>query len=183
MDDKEKELLTTNVGVKGNVHHITIADFNLDHFDALMDVVEKMYDFWAYIIHDKDEGVEPHVHLLCSNRAGQNLKTHQEFFKDILPANFICKVKNQRAMAKYMIHKGYNHKFQYDPAEVFSNDKGKYISLLQVVSPSDNVFDDYRKVLQHQMKFKDFIVKYNYEFASMPFYQKLALYDRILKKV
>lgn len=182
MDEKEKKLLTTTVGVKGNVHAITIADFDTSHFDDVISVVEQMYDFWAYIIHDKDVGVETHYHILaCQRSGGATLKTHCEYFDGILPPNFICKVKNPRAMAKYLIHKGYAHKYQYSPEEVFTNDKGKYMSFLQVVSPSDNVFSDYKRVLMHKMKFEDFITKYNYEFATMPFYQKLALYDKILK--
>lgn len=183
MDDKERQLLTTTVGVKGNVHAITIADFNLEHLDPILDIVEKMYDFWAYIIHDKDEGVEPHFHIFATVRAGgATLKTHCSYFEDIIPANFVCKAKNPRAMAKYLIHKGYSGKFQYSASEVFTNDKGKYISMLQVVAPSDTVFKDYLKVCRHQMKFAEFVQKYDYEFATMPFYQKLALFDKVIKK-
>lgn len=179
LTEKETDLLTTHVGVKGNVRAITIADFNLDHLSPVLDVVERMYDFWAYIIHDKDTDTEPHYHLLAIQKGGTTLANHISFFADILPANFILKVKNPRACAKYMIHKGWNTKYQYLADEVFSSDKGRYISMLDSYTNSNCLWSDYRAVRAGRLKIEDFISRYQAEFACMPFYQKMQLFAKL----
>lgn len=187
MNDKEKQLLTTRVGVKGNVRAITITDNVPDHWPSLLNVVRAMYEFYAYIYHDKDvddDGklIDKHIHILAVEKGGTTLKSHCERFSGIVPANFVCKVKNPRAMAKYLIHKGYDDKYRYAVTEVKTNNFARYQGMISDGSRDvKELWSDYQKVRAGQLSVLDYLELYRTEFESMPFYQKNALMERLMK--
>lgn len=179
MNDKEKQMLTTNVGVRGNVRAITITDNVSEHFDSLVSIAKANYDFYAYIYHDRDE-TEKHIHLLCITRGGTTLKNHIERFSSVVPANFVCKVKNPRAMAKYLIHRGYPTKFQYDVKDVITNSYEKYSSMIaDGYTDSKEIWRAFCDMKQGRITAEEFIDMFPSDFASMPFYQKCSLYNKI----
>ena len=181
MDESDKKrLLTTCNTKKGNVRCITITDNIPDHWDSLISIAKSNYEFWAYIYHDKDDGIDKHLHLLCLERGGTSLKSHCRRFESVVPANFVCKVTSPRAMARYLIHLDNPQKFQYARNDVVTSSKDKYASFLS--SSSDDVvsqFQDFMSLMQGKISINDYLDKYRGEFASMPFYQKQAFFHKI----
>ena len=181
MDDLQALKLTNRVGIKGNVRCITITDNVPSHWDSLLDIAKKHYDFYAYIYHDKDSGVEKHLHLLCIDSGGTTLKSHAQRFADVVPSNFIEKVRSPRAMARYLIHLDQPEKFQYNPSEVITNQPDRLSKFLcsrtyDIVSE----YNDFLELYRGNITVSDFLDKYRSEFATMPFYQKQSLFLKIV---
>lgn len=180
MDESEKKRLTSNVGVKGNVRYITITDNIEEHWDSLIDIAKSSYSWYAYIFHDKDD-TSKHLHLLCYDEGGTNLKSHCNRFDSVVPSSFVLKVFSPRAMARYLIHKDSPNKHQYSPADVHTNGLDKYMCFLRD-SNSDCVqeFEDFKRVRCGSMSINEFLDKYRGEFSSMPFHHKLSTFARLM---
>lgn len=179
MDDNEKKRLTSTVGTKGNVRYITITDNVPEHWDALISIAKSTYQWYAYIFHDKDE-TEKHIHLLCYDKGGTTLKSHCDRFSSVVPSNFVLKVFNPRAMARYLIHKDNLEKFQYSPELVFTNSKDKFSTfLLEIETDVKQQYHDYVAVLRGELSVDDFMEKYRAEFASSPFYHRCNLFHKL----
>ena len=179
MNDNDKKHLTFTHKVKSNVRAITICDYVEDHFDDLISIAKSHYDFYAYVIHDKDENESgKHIHLLCMCKGGTSLPAHCRRFESVIPANFVCVVKSPRAMARYLIHKDNPEKYQYSFDEIVSNDLDKCASYISDIQDSKQVWSDFVKVKSGQLSVEDFLEIYRSEFYSMPFYQKVSLYNK-----
>lgn len=185
MNDKEKQLLCTTTGVKGNVRSITITDNVPSHWPELLNIVRASYDFYAYIYHDHDihdDGtpVEKHIHILCVEKGGTTLKAHCARFSSVIPANMVCKVKNPRSLAKYLIHQGYEDKYQYSKENVITNNVPRYEGMLSLGSTDiKQMWSDFVRMKAGLLKPDDFMELYRVEFETMPFYQKCALMERL----
>lgn len=179
-DSQEMRGCITPVRRKGNIRAITITDNVPEHFPLLIQITKDSYDFYAYIIHDSDDGVEPHIHILATCKGGTTLKAHCERYSSVIPSNFVCIVTSIPAMAKYLIHKNRPEKHQYDVSAVITNSKEHYMKLVSD-GPSDS------KVVWQalcDLKFgsitpDDFIDRFSADLASMPFYQKYMLLNKI----
>lgn len=76
---------------------------------------------WAWILHDKDEGRDPHVHLMCS-WGNSATKTSVIVNKFGCRANQIETIKGTWADAlDYLTHGNAEDKYQYDKGEVHAN--------------------------------------------------------------
>lgn len=179
MEDKNLTKLTTNVGVKGNVRYITITDNVPLHWQDLITIVKSSYTWYAFIYHDKDD-TDKHIHILAYDEGGTSLKAHCKRFSSVIPSNFVLKVYNPRAMARYLIHKDNPEKFQYDLKNIETNSKDKLYSFMKELnSDCTSEYQDFKLVRRGLMTVEDFLEKYRGEFSTMPFYQKLNLYSKL----
>lgn len=94
----------------------------IEDMDAFLDFV-RSYDRYAYIIHDKDEEQDPHIHAVLAMEQGR-------YFLDIFKAcycvgikhNYVSVLKGQlKDGLKYLTHVNAPEKYQYDDSEVVSN--------------------------------------------------------------
>lgn len=179
MDDIDKKKLLTHSGVKGNVRYITITDNIPEHWDSLISIAKTYYSWWAYIYHDKD-GTDKHIHLLCYDKGGTNLKSHCNRFSSVVTSNFVEKVWSGRAMARYLIHKDDPQKHQYLPSEVFTNSVDKFESfLLDERKDILQEFKDFSAVSNGFLRVEDFLEKYRGELADLPFSQRISVFCKI----
>lgn len=75
---------------------------------------------WAMIVHDKDEGVKPHVHVSIRLNDSYDTKYIAEWFG--VPEQCVNKVKGRWSdMLKYLTHANAPDKHQYSDEEVVSN--------------------------------------------------------------
>lgn len=179
MDDKDKQRLTTRTGVRGNVRYITITDNIPEHWPDIIQIGKSCYTWYAYIYHDADN-TDKHLHILLYDEGGTSLAAHANRFQSVIPSNFIEKVWSPRAMARYLIHKDDPEKHQYNVEDIETNSKDKLLSFFRE-NNSDCIseYQDFKKVLSHQMSIEDFLDKYRGELSSMPFYQKVSLYAKL----
>lgn len=180
MDEKEKKLLTTNTGVKGNVRYITITDNVPEHWDDLINITKSSYNWYAYIFHDHDN-TDKHIHILAYDEGGTSLKAHCARFSSVIPSNFVLKVWNPRSMARYLIHKDSEEKYQYNYTDIVTNGKDKLAGFFKdQTADCTQEFQDFVRVRNGQMSIMEFLDKYRGEFSSMPFYHKLNTYARLM---
>ena len=181
MDDLQQLKITNRVGIKGNVRCITITDNVPSHWDSIIDIARKHYEFFAYIFHDSDEGVDKHIHILCIDNGGTSLKSHCARFADVVPSNFVEKVRSPRAMARYLIHMDQPEKFQYDRSLIVTNQPDRLAHFLSNHS-YDIVqeFNDFLKLYNGEVQISEFLDKYRSEFSTMPFYQKQSLFLKLV---
>lgn len=183
MDDIDKKRLISHSGIKGNVRYITITDNVPEHWEPLISITKSNYDWYAYIYHDKDS-TDKHIHILAYDKGGTSLKAHCNRFSPVVPHNFVEKVFNPRAMARYLIHKDNPEKYSYDRNDIITNNLDKYASfLLDMSGDVKNEFQDYMLVVTGKMSIDDFLDKYRGEFCSMPFYQKIQTFHKLSQVV
>lgn len=85
----------------------------------VLDLRDSIRD-WAYIIHDKDTDVSPHVHVCCRLKNSYDSKYIAEWFG--VGEQYVERVKGRWSdMLKYLIHENAPQKYQYSPDEVVSN--------------------------------------------------------------
>lgn len=179
MEDKNLDKLTTKTGVKGNVRYITITDNIPEHWEPLISITKSSYTWYAFIFHDKDE-TDKHIHILAYDEGGTSLKAHCKRFSSVVPSNFVLKVFNPRAMARYLIHKDNSDKFQYNIESVETNSKDKLYSFMKELSSDcTQEYQDFKSVRRGLMTVEEFLNKYRGEFSTMPFYQKMNLYSKL----
>lgn len=179
MEDVERKKLISRSGVKGNVRYITITDNVPEHWDALISIAKTYYTWWAYIYHDKDD-TSKHLHLLCYDKGGTNLKSHCNRFSSVVTSNFVEKVWSGRAMARYLIHKDDPQKHQYLPSEVFTSSVDRYERfLLDERKDILQLYKDFSAVSNGFMPVEEFIEKYRGEIADLPFSQQIGVIAKI----
>lgn len=82
------------------------------HASALVKLDDLKFNY-VFVIHDKDEGVKPHVHLFLRFC---NARYRSSVAKDLgISDNYLHKVINSVAYIRYMIHFGnkFRNKYQY----------------------------------------------------------------------
>lgn len=77
---------------------------------------------WAYIIHDKDDGVEPHIHVMMKFQSSQTADNIAKWFDDE-PNRINIKQSRWENKLSYLCHRtrGDYDKYQYNPDEVIAN--------------------------------------------------------------
>lgn len=166
---------------RGNIRCITITDNIPDHWDKIIEIAQSSYANWYYIYHDKDEGVEKHLHIVCYDSGGTTLKRHCERFGEVVPPNFIEIVISPRAICRYLIHLNAPEKHRYSRDEVVTNSPDKLASYLE--DSHHDVTKEYREYLRlyrGEITVDEFLDEFRAEFSSMPFYQKIALFHKII---
>lgn len=96
----------------------------LSHFDILkLETVfgsRKAIKDYAFIIHDRDNGVEPHIHIAIRLNDSYDTKYISEWFG--VPEQYVNKVKGRWSdMLKYLTHANAQDKYQYSDDDVVSN--------------------------------------------------------------
>lgn len=180
MEEKEKERLTTRVGVKGNVRYITITDNIPEHWEDLITIVKSSYSWYAYIYHDCDKDTDKHIHLLAYDEGGTSLKAHCARFSSVIPSNFVLKVWNPRSMARYLIHKDSPNKYQYNYSDIVTNGKDKLASFFRDIdSDVVELYRDFCNVQEGKMSISAFLDKYRGDMSSIPFHHKIGVISRL----
>lgn len=170
---------------KGNIRYITLSDNNPEHFDSLIRIA-RSYNFYAGIIHDKDidddgNPKKPHLHLVCYDKGGTTLKAHCERFSSVLPSNFICKVIAPKGAVRYLTHIDYPSKAQYKDSDIITNNMSFYKKCVECSPDSRSEFGDMKLVCQGKMSMDEFVEKYADEIGGMNFYQRISIYEKLLK--
>ena len=179
MDEKDKNRLTSNVGVKGNVRYITITDNVPEHWDNLIAILKSSYTWYAYIFHDEDN-TDKHIHLLAYDEGGTSLKAHCKRFESVIPSNFVLKVFSPRAMARYLIHKDNPEKHQYKYSDIITNGKDKLSSFFKEDSGDVvQLYHDFCKVQEGKMPISEFLDKYRGDLSTIPFHHKIGVISRL----
>lgn len=179
MDDQDKAKLTTTVGIKGNIRYITITSNQEEQWDKIIDVAKMNYHWYAYVFHDKDD-TEKHLHIMAYDKGGTSIKAHCARFEGVIPPNFVCKVRNPRAMARYLIHMDSPEKHRYQESDIVTNNTDKYHAFLEDLRT--NVMEEYQdfsRVKHGLMTPEDFIDKYKSQIFDLPFQSKISVYHKI----
>lgn len=165
---------------KGNQRYITISSNQPEQWEPIIEAVKINYVWWAYIFHDKDD-TEKHLHILAyDGKRGTSIKAHANRFEGIIPPNFVCSVRNPRAMARYLIHKDSPTKHQYDESEVFTNSLDKYRTFFEEYKADVmEEFNDFAKVRIGTMSPTEFIEKYKLQIYELPFQSKISVYHKV----
>lgn len=180
--DKTSSVESDKQSLSLKCRYITIADFNLDHLDSLLDIARSQYSWYAYIIHQPESSESaPHLHLLCYSSSNLLLSSHIERFRDIIPGNFVRFVRSGRGMSRYLTHMDNPEKIQYNVSDVISSNRDKYLSLINdsIHADSLDLWTDYKRLRCGALTPEDFIDKYRSELASMPMYQRFSMYTKI----
>lgn len=166
---------------KGNVRCITITDNIPEHWDQIISIAKSSYPNWYYIFHDKDLDVDKHLHIVCYEPGGTTLKRHCERFSSVVPSNFIEVVISPRAICRYLIHLNSPDKYQYSRDEIFTNSPDKLASFLDDCHHDVlKEFQEYQRLYRGEITVQEFLDEFRGEFVSMPFYQKVALFHKII---
>ena len=126
---------------------------------------------FCYIIHDKDEGVEPHTHIIIRTHSTWYPTQIERWFsglrdKNKQPVNTFCEPANDLdALAQYLTHSDEESrkkgKYEYDGTEI--KDYG-----LNDLAPKGNSFDSSYEVLNDILSgvsFRKLVIKYGRDFV------------------
>ena len=97
----------------------------LDYIDNLKEFLNVIHtndaiEKFAYIVHDKDKGVEPHLHLAVRLKDSYDSKYVAQWFG--VKEQYLSKVKGRfKDLLSYLTHKNAIDKYQYSDDEVISN--------------------------------------------------------------
>lgn len=102
------------------------------YYNRLEEYCREACEVYGFIIHDRDiddeTGERKFLHLhgaLIMKNAKQRLSTIMNALGDILEISNTCiqidKMTSKNGSFKYLIHKGYENKFQYDKNEIKTN--------------------------------------------------------------
>lgn len=138
------------------------------------------FPFWAYIMHDNDDGKSLHIHFIANIFGSRSIKS----ICDTLECDYqdvqVC--RNPVGSTRYLIHLDDKDKFQYDVKDIVSNDRDRVEWMLTSMhSPITSLFDDFRSVKLGQLSSRDFLERYKGEFSRMSFYQKIKVLEVIDK--
>lgn len=129
-----------------------------------------------WIRHDKDlkesgEDDEPHYHIIIKLK---NARTINAIAKDFdIRATLVEPIKSMNTSLKYLIHYGYDDKYQYPVEEVSYTDKKLYDKLLKLI---ENDTPESEKALS----LMDFITEYKGNLSYMVFFRyacAINMYD------
>lgn len=138
------------------------------------------FNFYAYILHDKDEGKSLHIHFVGQVNGTRSIKSIAEMLECDYQDIQAC--KRPRGSIRYLTHLDDKDKYQYDYNDIVCSNSDRLDFYLKDMTNSINdVYADYVRLHLGQMTAKEFIEKYNAEFASLPFYQKIKTLEVIHK--
>lgn len=154
-----------------------------DYSKVLCDIVNN-YEF-AYILHDKDlddngELKKSHCHVMV------NFKTprKESFIKNRFCVKHIESVSSEKSYLEYMLHLGYDDKYQYNVSELHMSRHYKEIYDKDVcdISILDILFD-YIEDGEHEFNYRSFAiyVKNNYDSYVPELLSKAYAINLILK--
>lgn len=91
---------------------------------AVLDRLQEIFPFWAYVLHDKDvdangEIKKAHYHWIGKQENPAPASTIAN--KLGVAVNDVCYCKSVKAQVQYLIHKNDPDKFQYPPTDVVSS--------------------------------------------------------------
>lgn len=142
----------------------------------------KNFKRWFYIEHlpDFEEG-KPHLHVMVMYGGSCYIKTCANLLG--VPENFVQFCSSHRAYAQYMIHLHNDEKIKYSADDVKTNYPGLYKSMLIDCVNDDvhSLFDDIRQYRLGKLSLNEFVERHYTEFQSMPFYQKIKIYEYLEK--
>lgn len=132
------------------------------------------FPFYAFIIHDKDEGKTDHIHFVFNLVGSRSIKSVCETlgcsYQDVQVAN------RPRGSIRYLIHADDKDKYQYSLDKVFTNNNDRLEYYFKSFTYTINdLFTDMSELQNHHLTLQQFIEKYNSEFSTMPFYQKVRV--------
>lgn len=140
----------------------------------------KEFPFYAYIIHDKDEGKTLHIHFVLNCVGSRTIKS----IGDTLECDYqdIQIAKRPRSCIRYLIHIDDKLKHQYRREEIQSNNIDRINYYFDGLSRSiTDIYRDLKKVKSGEISSDDFVDIYRSEFANLPFYQKIKTLEVIDK--
>ena len=107
------------------VQQVEFMKYNKEEIEEILK--DKNVKDYAFILHDKDDGVKSHYHIAL--RFDNPRKSDQIAKWFDIPENCVCKIKGGwKDVLKYLIHENAKEKYQYSLDEVTSNfdfEKGK----------------------------------------------------------
>lgn len=170
--DKHNE--STSNAFVGVTHDMTCATFIKDSI--------RDFKFWAWIEHapDNDDGT-PHIHFMCKTNGTRKIKHIAD--KLHIPPNFIQVLHNEVGMARYFLHLDSDDKIKYSLDDVHTNNHGFFrrASKESVYSSPLDIWSDFVLLRTHAISSSEFIDKYQDEIDKLGFYQKIKVYDSIMK--
>lgn len=144
----------------------------------------KNFKRWFYVEHEPDtEEGRPHIHVMVMYGGSCYIRTCARILG--VPENFVQFCDCPRAYGQYMIHKNSPEKKQYQVSNVLTNVPGLYKSMLVDTSDSDisSLFNDLRRLSRGQVTLDEFVQAHFNELQTMPFYQKIKVYESLQKLV
>lgn len=161
------------------VRNIELILYTKEELERCVDILEKNYIDYAYILHDKDRNDDDslkkiHYHLRCFAVFQKTISAWASLFQ-VLPNN-IEVLENKRRAIRYLIHLDSPKKYQYSQLDVvtnivdidnyFNEDKSSEDTQLQ------NIFG-YISAIQNYVYFreiKDYVLQNNYWSAYRRYY-------------
>lgn len=138
------------------------------------------FPFYAYVIHDKDEGKTIHIHFVINCVGSRSIRSICEVlecdYQDVQVA------RRPRSSIRYLIHIDNKEKHQYDRGEIISNNSDRVDFYFNSLNRSiSDIYQDLKRVKTGQLSADDFVDLYSTEFANLPFYQKIKTLEVIDK--
>lgn len=138
------------------------------------------FPFYAYIIHDKDEGKTPHIHFVLNITGCRTIKSICEVlecdYQDVQVA------RRPRGSIRYLIHIDDIDKYQYKKEQIITNNIDRLNFYFNGLSHSiTTILSDLNSLQSGSTSVEDFCNKYSSEFANLPFYQKIKTLEVIKK--
>lgn len=140
----------------------------------------KEFPFYAYIIHDKDEGKGLHIHFVLTCAGSRTIKS----IGDTLDCDYqdIQISRRPRGCIRYLTHIDNREKYQYSREEITCNNSDRLNYFFDSLTHSiSDIYQDLKNVKLGFISSDDFIEKYKSEFANLPFYQKIKTLEVIDK--
>lgn len=152
---------------------------SLRNIDAIKKNINE-FPFYAYIIHDKDEGKSLHIHFVLNCSGSRSIKS----IGDVLDCDYqdIQIAKRPRSCIRYLVHIDNPDKFRYEKDNIVSNNIDRVNYYFDNINHSIKfLYSDLKKVKTGEISPDDFCDKYSSEFATLPFYQKIKTLEVIDK--
>lgn len=151
--------------------------------DEIINISKKIAKYYYIIKHDKDyneetgEAKKEHYHILMTFASPLQLGTVLNKFNEVqkIQPNSLELIKNIFGAKRYLVHKDNTEKFQYDPAEVETNDPLFKNILIEKTSAEDevkNMLDSFDK-RQEKITEREFIESFKSSLVQMNSYQRL----------
>lgn len=138
------------------------------------------FPYFAYIIHDKDEGKTPHIHFVVNCRGSRTIKSICE----VLDCDYqdVQDTSRPRSCIRYLIHADDPEKFQYPRSEIITSDNDRTNYFFDSINhPIGTILSDLNSLQDGSLTVHEFTEKYRSEFATLPFYQKIKTLEVIKK--
>lgn len=101
------------------VQQVEYMKFSFEELTLVLESKKGIQDY-AFILHDKDEGVKPHYHIAIRLKSARKSDQVCKWFD--VPENCLEKVKGDwKDILLYLTHRNAPSKYQYDDMEVIAN--------------------------------------------------------------